>query len=95
MNVKTMDKNKIAEAMRKAVATYIGPVTRCPLGKARAKPTEKMDKAAKWLGRHYNDQPSVDAKEQRRRQRKARAQRERIAKRNAAVRKAYWRAGMN
>lgn len=74
--------------MRRAIATYTGLVTRCPPGRGRA-PVKKapvMNEAVKWL-RHHRAEPTKDANAERKRLRRARARRERIARRNAAVRK--------
>jgi hypothetical protein len=82
--------NNIMEAMSKAIANYTGPVTRCPPGNARSKAAPvpiKADQSSRWLKRHRNERRITDPKGRRRRLRIARAQRERIAKRNAAVRK--------
>jgi hypothetical protein len=97
MKMTTIDENT-----RKALADYTGPVTRCRPGRARA-PAEKaagmtgaappkkavvMNRATvEWLKQHRADQPTKDVKAERKRLRRARAQRERIASRNAAVRK--------
>ena len=79
---------KIEIEMLKAVAAYSGPVTRCPPGKARgADPQEREYGARQWLNGHRDDVPLRDEKAERRRQRMARAERARIAKRNASVRK--------
>ena len=45
----------------------------------------KVDGAARWLRRHAKDRPVEDPKERRRRKRMARAERKRIAQRNAAL----------
>jgi len=79
---------KIDSEMLKALAAYSGPVTRCPPGKARgADLPKRKDHGHRWLHAHGDDVPSRDKKAERRRQRMARAERERIAKRNAFVRK--------
>jgi hypothetical protein len=81
--------DSIREAMNQAIANYTGPVTRCPAGKARSKAAPlpiKADQASRWLNRHRNERSVNDPKERRRRFRMERGQRERIAKRNAAVR---------
>jgi hypothetical protein len=44
--------------------------------------------ATRWLKRHANDQPA-DMQEERRQKRMARAKKQRIAERNAAIRKAH------
>jgi hypothetical protein len=79
---------KIETEMLKALATYNGPVTRCPSGKSRgADMPKKEDRAKRWLNAHRDDVPLLDEKAEFRRQRMARAERDRIAERNAAVRK--------
>ena len=79
---------KIETEMLKAVAAYSGPVTRCPPGKARGADMPKSkDRAQQWLNGHRDDVPLRDEKAERRRQRMERAERARIAKRNASVRK--------
>ena len=79
---------KIDEKMHKALADYAGPVTRCPPGPARApaKYAAVANAAAEWLKQHRADQPTKNAKAERKRLRRARAQRERMARQNAAVR---------
>jgi len=74
--------------MKHAIATYVGPVTRCPPGRARAPSvaTVVMNASVEWLKCHRGDRPIRDPKAERKRMRMARAERERIAKRNAAVR---------
>jgi hypothetical protein len=80
----------VDEKMRKAIADYTGPVTRCRPGRARA-PAKKAPAmkgaTAEWLKQHRADKPTKDLKAERKRLRRARAQRERIPRRNAAVRK--------
>ena len=79
---------KIEIEMLKVLATYTGPVIRCPPGKARgAEMPKSKDRAQQWLNGHRDDVPLRDEKAERRRQRMARAERARIAKRNASVRK--------
>ena len=74
--------------MLKAVAAYSGPVTRCRPGKARgADLPKRKERATQWLNAHRGDVPLRDEKAERRRQRMERAERARIAKRNASVRK--------
>jgi rhamnose utilization protein RhaD (predicted bifunctional aldolase and dehydrogenase) len=58
-------------------------VTQCPPGEARAKPIKVVDKAERWLERHSDD--VKDPRAGRRQMRMALAQRERIARRNAAI----------
>jgi hypothetical protein len=87
MNVSKKDEQR--EQLRQALAAYAGPVTRCPPGEAKAKqlpPTDPAERRAeRWLRRHANDRPVIDPKEERRRKRMARARRQRIAERNAAL----------
>jgi hypothetical protein len=78
---------KIDESTRQAIAAYSAPVTQCAPGRARGKPVKAMDDAARWLKEHRRDLVTRDPKAVRQRQRMQWAQRERIAKRNAAVRK--------
>ena len=79
---------KIEIEMMNALAAYSGPVTRCPPGKARgAEMPKEKDRARQWLNGHRGDVPLRDEKAERRRRRMARAERARIAKRNALVRK--------
>jgi hypothetical protein len=60
---------------------------RCPPGPARApaKYAAVANAAAEWLKQHRADQPTKNAKAERKRLRRARAQRERMARQNAAV----------
>jgi hypothetical protein len=84
---------RIETEMLKALATYNGPVTRCPPGKSRGADMPKRDdRAQQWLNGHRDNVPLRDEKAERRRQRMARAERARIAQRNAFVRK---RGGLN
>ena len=78
---------KINEEMRKAIATCDGPVTRCPPGSARAPAKEAVVRNAsvKWLRENRDVRPIRDPKAARRRMRIARAQQQRIAKRNARL----------
>ena len=71
------------------IAASSGPVTRCPPGRARAPEAtnKKRDHAGKWLSRHSSDKSVIGPREKRRRLRMARAERDRIAKRNAAVKR--------
>jgi len=64
-------------------------VAKCPAGKPRGKVVKstKGDRADRWLSAHRNDFSIKDEKAERRRLRMARAERERIANRNAAIRK--------
>ena len=79
---------KIVSEMPEALAAYHGPVTKCPPGQARgADLPRKEDRTQRWLNGHRGDVPLRDEKAERRRKRVARAERERIAKRNASVRK--------
>ena len=73
------------EPMKRAIAAYAGPVTRCTPGKARAKPLRKKladDVATGWLRRHRHDvpvsKPVDDGEADRGRRRKARAERKRM-----------------
>ena len=78
---------KIETEMLEALAAYRGPVTKCPPGQARgADLPRKEDRTQRWLNGHRGD-VLRDEKAERRRKRMARAERERIAKRNASVRK--------
>ncbi len=79
---------KIKIEMLNALAAYSGQVTRCPPGKARgAEPHKREDRAQQWLNGYRDDVPLRDEKAERRRRRMARAERARIAMRNASVRK--------
>jgi hypothetical protein len=79
---------KIEIEMMRALAAYSGPVKRCRPGKARgADLPKKDDRAQQWLNGHRDDVPLRDEKAERRRRRMARAERDRIARRNASVRK--------
>lgn len=81
---------KIETEMLKALATYNGPVTRCPPGKARGADLPKKEgRSRNWLNGHRNDVPVRDDKAEHRKQRMARAERARIAKRNAFVRECH------
>ena len=75
------------EQMRKAIAAYAGPVMRCPPGKARApaEPVEINNGAVEWLRRNRSARPLRSAKVTRRQMQIARAQQQRIAKRNAKL----------
>jgi hypothetical protein len=78
---------KIETEMLKALAAFTGPVIRCKPGKARGEDiAKKEDRAARWLNGHRDDVPLRDEKAERRRRRMARAERARIANRNASVR---------
>jgi hypothetical protein len=77
---------KIETEMMKTLAGYSGPVTKCPPGRARgADLPRKEDRTQRWLNEHRGDVPLQDEKAERRRKRMARAERARIAKRNASV----------
>src|SRR6516225_12132535 len=79
---------KIDSEMLEALAAYSGPVTRCPPGKARgADLPKRKDRGQRWLHAHGDYVPSREKKAERRKKRMARAERDRIAKRNASVRK--------
>jgi hypothetical protein len=74
------------EQMRQAIATYAGPVTRCPPGRARA-PAETavvMNASVEWLRENQDARPVRDTKAPRRKMRMTRAQQQRLAKRNAS-----------
>jgi len=74
----------------KALAAYSCPVRRCRPGKARgADLPKKDDRAQQWLNAHRSDVPLRDKNAERRKRRMARAERERIEKRNASVRKRH------
>ena len=75
------------EQMRQAIRNYVGPVTECPPGKARAQVEVVVfkNKSVEWLKQNRNAQPVRNKKAMRRKMRMARAQQQRIAKRNAAV----------
>ena len=84
------------EAMKRVIAAYGGPVTRCAPGKARAKPVRRkklVDEATRWLRLHRHDvrvpKPfDENVKTERGRQRKARAERKRMRRAaNAVARK--------
>jgi hypothetical protein len=73
------------ERMKRAIAAYAGPVTRCSPGKARAKPLRNnkvLDDATRWLRRHRYDgplpKPVDDAEVERGLRRKARVERKRM-----------------
>jgi hypothetical protein len=80
---------KISEQMRTALAAYTGPITKYPAGKPLGKVVNftKRDEADHFLSVHRSDTPIRDERAERRRLRLARAQRERIANGNAAIRK--------
>ena len=84
-----MKKNgdKTIEQMRQAIKNYAGPVTERPPGKARApaEPAVLKNESVEWLKQNRRAQPVRDKKAIRRKMRMARAMRQRIAKRNAAV----------
>jgi hypothetical protein len=87
---------KIDIEMMKAVAAYSGPVRRCRPGKARGEDLpKKEDPAGRWLNGHRGDVPLRDVKAERRRRRMARAERDRVAKRNALVRKRSGSGALN
>jgi hypothetical protein len=79
----------IREQMRMALATYTGPITKCPAGKPRGKAVKfaKPNRPNRWLNLHRNDVAEKDTKAESRRLRMARAQRERTATRNAAIKR--------
>jgi hypothetical protein len=78
---------KTTEQMRQAIATYAGPVTRCPPGRARAPAEAAVVKNAsvEWLRQNRDARPLRDTKAVRRRMRMVRAQQQRVAKRNAPL----------
>lgn len=77
---------KIKTEMLNAIESYCGPVTKCQAGKARgADPPKKEDRTQQWLNGHRSDVPFQEANAERRRKRMARAERMRIANRNASV----------
>jgi hypothetical protein len=78
---------KTIEQMRQAITNYAGPVTECPPGKARApaEPTVFKNESVEWLKQNRRAQPVRDKKAIRRKMRMARAMRQRIARRNAAL----------
>jgi len=81
---------KIENEMLKALAAYSGSVKRCRPGKARgADLPKKDDRAQQWLNALRSDVPLRDKNAERRKGRMARAERERIEKRNASVRKRH------
>jgi hypothetical protein len=75
------DENK---AMAAALAAYTGPVTQCPPGTASSRTVRKRVSDPRTdAGWRYDD---PDPRQERRKQRIARARREQIVKRNTAVR---------
>ena len=77
---------KIEAEMLNAVAAYSGPVRRCRPGKARGGDLpKKRVRAERWLNGHGGNTPRRNEKAERRKQRMARAERDRIAKRNEFV----------
>jgi hypothetical protein len=79
---------KIEIEMMKALIAYSGPVKLCRPGKARGVDLpRKDDRTQRWLDRHSKDARSQDKHTDRRMRRMERAQRERIEKLNAMVRK--------
>jgi hypothetical protein len=70
------------------VAAYTRPVTRCRPGRARAPAERKpmVNKAVAWLKEHRVDKPVKNAKAVRKRLKRASSERERMARRNAAIR---------
>ena len=79
----------IRKQLRTASAAYTGPVTKCHAGKRRGKVVRfiKRDAGDRWLTTHPSDLPVKDENAERRRLRIARAERERIAIRNATIRR--------
>jgi hypothetical protein len=85
-DVKANEDNTI-EKMREAIKKYAGPMTKCPPGKARA-PIEVpvfRNKSVEWLKKNRAAKPVRDEKAMRRKKRMARAEQERIAKRNEVL----------
>ena len=83
---------KIDDEIEHAIAAYTGPMTRCRPGKARGdKPIKERPapdvSAAGW------QVPPPDESEQRRQQRMARAKKQRIAERNAVIRRRATKQG--
>jgi hypothetical protein len=79
---------KIEIEMMRALAAYSGPVKRCRPGKARGADLPKEeDRAQRWLNGHRGKVPLRDSKAERRKRRMERAERERITKGNALVKK--------
>jgi hypothetical protein len=79
---------KIEIEMMRALAAYSGPVKRCRPGKARgAELPKKDDRTQRWLNAHCSDAPLQNGKTGRRKRRMALAERARIEKRNALLRK--------
>ena len=78
---------KIDMELMNLVAAYTGSVTRCRPGRAHAPAEHKpmVSKSVEWLKQHRAYKPIKDAKAERKRLRRERSQRERIAKRNAAI----------
>jgi hypothetical protein len=79
--------NKAIKQMRRAITNYARPVMRCPPGRARA-PAETavvINASVEWLKENRDVRPIRDAKAARRKMRMARAQQQRIAKRNVAL----------
>jgi hypothetical protein len=79
---------KIETEMLKALGSYTRPVIRCPPGRARAPEGTQgtvRDDASKWLKAHRGEKPVIDPQEIRKRVRIARAEKDRIATRNASV----------
>lgn len=81
------NKAKLREQLAAALAAYTGPTTKCRAGEARGKVVNFRDAADRWISSHRHSPLIKDEKAERRRVRSARAQRERIAKRNAAIKK--------
>jgi len=78
---------KIRDEMRKALASYTGPVTQCPPGRARASAEAALARnaAVEWLKKNRDARPITDIKAARRQMRMVRARQQRIAKRNAPL----------
>lgn len=82
---------EIDEKMRKPLADYTASVTRYPPGRARAPADSapRANDAVEWLKWHRKNKPTKDKTAERKRLRPARAQRERLARRNAAIRNEF------
>jgi hypothetical protein len=79
--------DKTIEQMRQAITNYVGPVTQCPPGNARAlvEVAVLKNESVEWLKRNRTAQPIRDKKAMRRQMRMAHARQQRIAKQNAAL----------
>jgi hypothetical protein len=77
---------EIDSETRTVIAKYSGTVTRYPPGKARGEQPIKEKVGRDYCSAASWQAPPPDQVEQRRQQRMQRAQRQRITKRNAAIR---------